>query len=62
MTEGKTHMPDIADFQAWDDRLLKCYSPGELNINVLAHVKEVIWTKYGFTGNMVKVRSQQQKC
>jgi hypothetical protein len=28
----------------------KDYSPGYFNINdeVLAHVKEVIWTKYGF--------------
>jgi hypothetical protein len=44
-------MPDIADFRAWDNRLLKGYSPGYFNINdeVLGHVKEAIWTKYGFT-------------
>jgi hypothetical protein len=57
-------MPDIADFRAWDNRLLKDYSPGYFNINdeVLAHVKEVIWTKYGFMSDAVRLRSWQQIC
>ncbi len=64
MTEGPTPMPDIADFRAWDNRFLKGYSPGYFNINdeVLGHVKEAIWTKYGFTGEAVRVRSWQQIC
>lgn len=28
MTEGPTFMPDITDFRAWDNKLLKIYSPG----------------------------------
>ncbi len=40
-----------------DNRFLKGYSPGDLNINVPMHVIEVIWMKYGFTSEAVRFRS-----
>ena len=44
MTEGPAPMPRLGDFQTWDNRFLKGYSPGCFRINdeVLAHVKEAI--------------------
>lgn len=53
---GPTPMPGVSDFRAWDNRLLKGYSPGVLNINVPAHVLEVLWINYVFMSKAVRFR------
>ncbi len=51
-----TPMPGISDFRAWDNKLLKEYSPGVLNIKVQAYVLEVLWKNYVFMGELVPFR------